>query len=73
MDRKFNLFKLYSLIILVEMPDTGLMSCFKFGDQAKKFILTLIAKKLKSRGVYNLGNIIIKTLIKTYFNKIFDI
>ena len=40
------------MIILVEVPSIGLMSNFKFGDQAKKFILTLLAKKLRSRGVY---------------------
>ena len=36
------------------------MSGVKLGDQAKKFILTLLAKKLRSRGVYSLGKFFLK-------------
>ena len=54
------LFEHYSLIILVEVPSIGLMSNFKYGDQAKKFILTQLAKKLRSRGVYSLSKFILK-------------
>ena len=49
------LFEHYSLIILVEVSSIGLMSNFKFGDQAKKFILIQLAKKLRSRGIYSLS------------------